>query len=65
MIWKTDTILALTLAAEVHISRTIDEVGIRLDWDLKDDKFDLNDIEDKAYWFWRYIEENFEIPPKE
>lgn len=54
-----------SLTVTVHVSRTIDEVGIRLDWDLKDDKFDLNDIEDKAYWFWRYIEENFEVPPKD
>ena len=54
-----------SITAEVRISRTIGEVGIRLDWDLKDDKFDLNDIEDKAYWFWRYIEDNFGAPPKE
>ena len=54
-----------SITAEIHISRTIDEVGIKLNWDLKDDKFDLNDIEDKAYWFWRYIEENFGVPPKE
>lgn len=54
-----------SITVGVHISRTIDEVGIKLDWDLKDDKLDLNDIEDKAYWFWRYIEENFGAPPKE
>lgn len=54
-----------SITAEVHISRTIDEVGIRLDWDLTDGAFDLNDIEDKAYWFWRYIEESFGAPPKE
>lgn len=53
------------LTVTVHISRTIDEVGMSLNFDLKDDKFDLNDIEDKAYWFWRYIEESFDSPPKE
>jgi hypothetical protein len=54
-----------SITAEVHISRTINEVGIRLDWDLTDGAFDLNNIEDKAYCFWRYIEENFGAPPKE
>lgn len=54
-----------SITASIHISRTIDEVGIKLDWDLTDDKFDLNDIEDKAYWFWRYVEESFGAPPKE
>lgn len=53
------------LTVTVHISRTIYEVGVSLSFDLKDDKFDLNDIEDKAYWFWRYIEESFDSPPKE
>ena len=53
------------LTVTIHISRTIDEVGMSLNFDLKDDKFDLNDIEDKAYWFWRYIEESFDSPPKE
>jgi hypothetical protein len=53
------------LTVTVHISRTIYEVGMSLNFDLKDDKFDLNEIEDKAYWFWRYIEESFDSPPKE
>ena len=53
------------LTVTIHISRTIGEVGMSLNFDLKDDKFDLNDIEDKAYWFWRYIEESFDSPPKE
>lgn len=52
------------LTVTVHISRTIDEVGMSFNFDLNDDKFDLNDIEDKAYWFWRYIEESFDSPPK-
>lgn len=53
------------LTVTVHVSRTVYEVGVSLNFDLKDDKFDLNDIEDKAYWFWRYIEESFDSPPKE
>ena len=56
---------AASITATVSVSRTIDEPSIALTWDLKDRAFDLNDIEDKAYWFWRYIEENFEVPPKE
>lgn len=50
-----------SLTVSVHISRTIDEGGKELDWDLKDGEFDLKDIEDKAYNFWRYIEDNFKI----
>lgn len=53
------------LTVTVHVSRTIYEVGMSLNFDIKDDNFDLNDIEDKAYWFWRYIEESFDSPPKE
>lgn len=53
------------LTVTVHVSRTVYEVGMSFNFDLKDDKFDLNDIEDKAYWFWRYIEESFDSPPKE
>ena len=33
-------------------------------WDLKDG-INLNDIEDKAYKFWRYVEESFDKPPKD
>ena len=54
-----------SLTVSIDISRTIGEVSIELNFDLKDDKFDLNDIEDKAYWFWRYVEESFDTPPKE
>lgn len=50
------------LTVTIHISRTIGEVGMSLNFDLKDDKFDLNDIEDKAYCFWRYVEESFGAP---
>lgn len=56
---------AASITASVHISRTINERGIELNWDLNSDKFDLKNIEDKAYKFWRYVEENFGVPPKE
>ena len=54
-----------SITASIHISRTIDEVGIKLDFDLTKDGFNLKDIEDKAYNFWRYVEDNFGAPPKE
>lgn len=54
-----------SITASIHISRTINEVGIELNFDLKDDKLDLKDIEDKAYNFWRYVEDNFGVPPKD
>ena len=56
---------AASITASVHISRTINEGGIELNWDLNSDKFDLKNIEDKAYKFWRYVEESFGVPPKE
>ena len=54
-----------SITASVHISRTINEGGIELNWDLNSDKFDLKDIEDKAYKFFKYVEESFGAPPKE
>lgn len=54
-----------SIKASIHISRTINEVGIELNFDLKDDKLDLQNIEDKAYNFWRYVEDYFGAPPKE
>lgn len=51
-----------SLTVSIHISRTIEEVGIELNFDLKDDKLDLGAIEDKAYKFWRYVEESFGAP---
>lgn len=53
-----------SITATVSVSRTIDERSIALSWDLKDG-FNLKDIEDKAYKFWRYVEESFGVPPKE
>ena len=42
---------AASITATIHISRTIDEGGIELNWALTKDGFDLKDIEDKAYKF--------------
>jgi hypothetical protein len=53
------------LTVTIHVSRTVYECGIALDYDVKDSKFDLKGIEDKAYNFWRYVEDNFGAPPKE
>lgn len=56
---------AASITASVHISRTIDERAIELNWDLNSDKFDLKDIEDKAYKFFKYVDENFDVQLKE
>lgn len=60
--YRDPNIKDASLTVTIHISRTIEEVGIELNFDLKDDKFDLGDIEDKAYCFWRYVEESFGAP---
>ena len=56
---------AASITATVSVSRTIDERSIALTWDLNSDKFDLKDIEDKAYRFFKYVEESFGKPLKE
>ena len=68
--WDRDPIFrefnkAASITATVSVSRTIDERSIALSFDLANDEFDLKDIEDKAYNFWRYIEESFGAPPKD
>ena len=55
---------AASITATISVSRTIDERPIALTWDLKDG-VDLKDIEDKAYNFWRYVDDYFGAPPKE
>ena len=50
-----------SLTVSIHISRTVNEVGIELNFDLKDDIVDLKDIEDKAYNFYQYVNDNFKI----
>ena len=56
---------AASITATVSVSRTIDERSIALTWDLANDEFNLNDIEDKAYKFFKYVEESFGKPLKE
>ena len=55
---------AASITATVSVSRTIDERSITLSWDLKDG-VDLKDIEDKAYKFFKYVDENFDVQLKE
>lgn len=56
---------AASITATVSVSRTIDERSIALTWDLANDKFNLSDIEDKAFEFFKYVNKNFGVPPKE
>lgn len=55
---------AASITVTVSVSRTINEPSIALTWDLKND-LDLKDIEDKAFEFFIYVNENFGAPPKE
>lgn len=50
------------LAFTVSVSRTIDECPIRLDWDLKDEEFSIEEMEKKAFNFFKFVEENFALP---
>ena len=56
---------AASITATVSVSRTIDERSITLSWDLANDKFNLSDIEDKAFEFFKYVNDNFGAPPKD
>jgi hypothetical protein len=56
---------AASITATIHVSRTVYEVCVELNFDLTDNKLDLNDIEDKAFEFFKYVNENFGAPPKE
>lgn len=51
-----------SLTITIRVSRTVYGSGVELNFDLKDDKLDLGAIEDKAYKFWRYVEESFDAP---
>ena len=55
---------AASITATVSVSRTIDERPIALTWDLKDG-VDLKEIENKAFEFFKYVEESFGEPPKD
>lgn len=67
--WDRDPMLrkfdkCASITATVSVSRTIDEPSISLTWDLKND-LDLKDIEDKAFEFFIYVNENFSIPKED
>ena len=67
--WDRDPMLrkcnkCASITATVSVSRTIDEPSISLNWDFTKKEFDLKDIEDKAFEFFKYVNENFSCPPK-
>lgn len=49
------------LTVTIHVSRTINEVGITCNFDIKEGDFDLKDIEYKAYCFYRYVNDYFKL----
>ena len=51
-----------SLTITMRVSRTVYESGVELNFDLKDGELDLDSIENKAYCFWRYVEESFGAP---
>ena len=55
---------AASITATVSVSRTIDEPSIALTWDLKNG-VDLEDIEDKGFEFFKYVNEIFGAPHKD
>ena len=54
-----------SLTVTIRVSRTVYECGVELNFDLKGDELDLKVIENRAYNFWRYVEDYFGAPPKE
>ena len=68
--WDRDPMLrkcnkCASITATVSVSRTIDEPSISLNWDFTHSEFNLEDIEDKAVDFFKYVNENFSYPPKD
>lgn len=64
--WERDPLLSkldkfASITVTVIVSRTSDEARKELQYDLKDAEFDLGDIEDKAFKFYHYIDENFKL----
>lgn len=50
-----------SMTVSIFVSRIIEEAPIWLEYDLKDGEFDLRDIEDKAYKFYEYVNDNFKL----
>lgn len=55
--------MAASMTVTIYVSRTTEEVPIYFEYDPKE--IILKDIEDKAYKFFKYVDENFGAPPKE
>ena len=53
---------AVSISVTIYVSRTVDDVPKRLEFDLKCcDGVDLDFIEDRAYNFYQYINDNFKL----
>lgn len=53
---------AASITVTIYVSRTIYEVPKRLEFDLKDGySVDIEFIEDRAYNFYQYINDNFKL----
>lgn len=63
MLRKLDKCASITVM--VSVSRTINEPSISLNFDLNRAEFNLKDIEDKGFEFFKYVNENFSCPPKD
>lgn len=63
--YKDPNLNDIGLTITIHVSRTVYEIGITCNFDIKKSVFDLKDIEDKAFGFFKYVNENFGAPPKD
>ena len=52
-----------SMTVTIYVSRTTEEAPIYFEYDPKE--INLKAIENKAYNFWRYVEDYFGAPPKE
>lgn len=50
-----------SITVTIDVSRVVEEVRKEFNFDLKDDAFNLKDIEDKAYCFYQYINDYFKL----
>lgn len=49
------------LTVTIAVSRTVHEVAITCNFDIKEGDFDLKAFEDKAYNFYQYVSDNFKV----
>ena len=59
--YKDPNLKDIGLTVTIYVSRTVYEIGITCNFDIKDGNFDLKDIEDKAYNFYQYVSDNFKV----